>query len=721
MEKTFAKPQLTISLLASNRPDSIRKCLDSLRPIMEQIPSELILVDTSKNPQIHEILMEYTEQVYEFEWCQDFAKARNVGLSKAKGEWFLFLDDDEWFVEIDELVSFFRSGEYKKYGYAHYQVRNFYDPNYVYYSDSWVSRMVRIDGDTRFKGKIHEHFYPVRDASKNIYALAYHSGYIFATEEQKRAHFERNATLLLEMMKEEPNNLRWQAQLAQEYRSVKEWDKLCEFCDNRIAATKHINERYDNIHLGTFYAGYATALLFLERYEKALELCQMALADKRNTELCKAYIYLSLAEANWKLGNYAEARSCVQRYLNDLEVLPRNEHLMFLQTMALYVNEAFDDTNIKKAYSILISCGVKQGSIEELRTYYERLGLNQTVVYVFDGTEKYLVEAMATMEYEPIFARIVTDGFCNRELRELMVNAAEEWGKRSEQAFRRIMYAYAEAESDDWYIWYAKLRKAGFEQDRELFESAIQGFYRTFLNVLAIPKEICEIAEALSVDIFQEWKNVSADRWKHNVRQYLQETGKEHLESTQKRIEEVFSPEDWKYQFVQIALLEKKVAKGPREPWNLMSYYETLEQLVEASLAFYGNYYREEAFVQYPDVLPETVQATVKIMEFLELESQDVRKALESLKESILLSPELADGIRKFMEQYPELEKQRARKHKEELYSLRDKVMAQVEEMLAKGQAKESLAIIAQLKQMLPNDFGVMELGLRARLKSLEE
>ena len=37
---------LTISILISNRPDTVRKCLDSIRPLLEGVPSELILVDT---------------------------------------------------------------------------------------------------------------------------------------------------------------------------------------------------------------------------------------------------------------------------------------------------------------------------------------------------------------------------------------------------------------------------------------------------------------------------------------------------------------------------------------------------------------------------------------------------------------------------------------------------------------------------------------------------
>jgi len=416
----------------------------------------LILVDTSKSLQIHEILLEYTDKVYEFEWCNDFAKARNVGLKNATGEWFLFLDDDEWFVEIDELIHFFKSGEYKQYGYANYQVRNFYEPSYTHYSDSWASRMIRIDKDTAFRGRIHEYMYPVQGKCKNIYALVYHSGYIFVTDEQKKAHFERNASLLHEMIKEEPDNLRWKVQLAQEYRTVKAWQELCDFCEECIEATKDINNSYDNVQVGTFYAGYVEGLLFLQNYGQALTICTRALEDKRNTELCVAFMHLCLGVVHLNLGNYNEAREYVQLYLKEIEILSQNEEVMLVQTMAAYVNEAFDENNIKKAYSILISSGIKQGSIQELHEYYERLELDQPVLYFFDGTEKYLIEAMAKMEYHPMFAQMIEDGYKNKELRELMRNEAQSWRYKNEDAFRNVMFAHAQADVDDWYVWYAR-------------------------------------------------------------------------------------------------------------------------------------------------------------------------------------------------------------------------------------------------------------------------
>lgn len=442
------KLQLTISLLASNRPDTLPRCLDSLRPIMEEIPSELILIDTSKNPEVHKLLLEYTDQVYEFEWCRDFAKARNEGLSRAKGEWFLYLDDDEWFVETDAIIDFFQSGEYKNYGYANYQVRNFMDVKYTNYSDCWVSRMIRVDEDTHFVSKIHEYFTPLRGARKDLEAMAYHSGYIYETPEKKRAHFERNASLLLDMIKEEPDHIRWQTQLVQEYTSMGEWETLEDYCRERLAAMADVVVEYENIHIATFFAGYAYALIEQKKYQQGIQLCQQAFANKQSTEVLKAMMYLKLGECYFRLGQWDEAIKQIGMYLQMLENIDQSNPKIMEQKLALVVGEAFDDNKQKNAYSILICSRLEKGDISALLKYYDKLGWNQSVIYILDDVEKHLVKAMMTLPYAPIFARIIEEAFQNRALRAHFCRAILEWVAQEmdeQNAFQKILYAYVEA------------------------------------------------------------------------------------------------------------------------------------------------------------------------------------------------------------------------------------------------------------------------------------
>ena len=50
------RPLLTISLLSSGRGKTIKKCLDSIVPLMEKVDSELIIVDTGCNEEIKKLM-----------------------------------------------------------------------------------------------------------------------------------------------------------------------------------------------------------------------------------------------------------------------------------------------------------------------------------------------------------------------------------------------------------------------------------------------------------------------------------------------------------------------------------------------------------------------------------------------------------------------------------------------------------------------------------------
>ena len=78
--------QLSISLLVSNRIQTIRKCMDSLKIILDAIPSELIAVDTvgeENSDGSLAVVREYTDKIVHFDWTGDFSAARNAGLELA--------------------------------------------------------------------------------------------------------------------------------------------------------------------------------------------------------------------------------------------------------------------------------------------------------------------------------------------------------------------------------------------------------------------------------------------------------------------------------------------------------------------------------------------------------------------------------------------------------------------------------------------------------------
>lgn len=210
---------LSISILVSNNIKTIDKCLESICPILEQTPSELIVVDTVGSEYSDgslDIAKKHATKVVRFEWCNDFAAARNAGLKEAKGKWFMFMDDDEWFEDVEEIIQFFKSGAYQNYASATYQIRNYTNKQGTSYNVATLGRMVQRTEGLQFVGRIHEVFSEMKLPCKELSSFVHHYGYVYDSEEEKRAHSKRNVELLKEELGKDPNNLRYRTQMALE-------------------------------------------------------------------------------------------------------------------------------------------------------------------------------------------------------------------------------------------------------------------------------------------------------------------------------------------------------------------------------------------------------------------------------------------------------------------------------------------------------------------------
>ena len=160
------------------------------------------------------VAREYTDKIYRFEWCNDFAAARNVCFEHAQGEWFLFVDDDEWFDDTQELINFFVNGECDSYCQAMYNIRNYNaDGSYVL---AVVSRLFRRTATMRFVGKVHETVNEVYLPKKQFSFCANHSGYAFENDIERLKKQERNVSILEKEIAEKGLDVGRAAQMVQE-------------------------------------------------------------------------------------------------------------------------------------------------------------------------------------------------------------------------------------------------------------------------------------------------------------------------------------------------------------------------------------------------------------------------------------------------------------------------------------------------------------------------
>ena len=172
-------PTLSVCLIVKNEEAFLERCLSSI----EGVADEIIVVDTGSSDRTEEIARGFTSLVYQFEWCDDFSKARNEAIKYATKDWVLFLDADETIASRDlaslkEALTFdVDAYQFVTRTYIDKANQLFFVPaDNVYYESKgfvgWISakmvRLFRNNGDFAFTGRIHESLVPSLKAKKAV-------------------------------------------------------------------------------------------------------------------------------------------------------------------------------------------------------------------------------------------------------------------------------------------------------------------------------------------------------------------------------------------------------------------------------------------------------------------------------------------------------------------------------------------------------------------------
>src|SRR5262249_12818802 len=86
-----AAPRLSLCMIVRDNESTIRGCLESIRPWVE----EMIVVDTGSLDATLQICQEFGARVFHWAWRDDFSAARNESLKYARGKWIFWMDSDD--------------------------------------------------------------------------------------------------------------------------------------------------------------------------------------------------------------------------------------------------------------------------------------------------------------------------------------------------------------------------------------------------------------------------------------------------------------------------------------------------------------------------------------------------------------------------------------------------------------------------------------------------
>lgn len=202
--------RVVAGLIVRNDEVWIRKCLDSIWPVVDDI----VVVDTGSGDKTLEIAREYGAQVFPFQWEDSFAAARNASLEHAEAmgaDWFLWIDTDEHLVGAEQIHKYIRGTGSPFKAHVIRQHHLMLDQDRFH---DVPCRLFRTNQGIRFYGHVHEQpetaknagIYPALDAPDlNIV----HYGY--ETEGTRRAKLlTRNLGLLKrELAEPEPREIAW--------------------------------------------------------------------------------------------------------------------------------------------------------------------------------------------------------------------------------------------------------------------------------------------------------------------------------------------------------------------------------------------------------------------------------------------------------------------------------------------------------------------------------
>ena len=89
--------KLSLCIICKDEELRIERCINSVKDYVD----EIIIVDTGSTDKTIDVVSKLGAKVFEIEWENDFAKARNYAIEKSHGDWVIFLDADEYVLEED--------------------------------------------------------------------------------------------------------------------------------------------------------------------------------------------------------------------------------------------------------------------------------------------------------------------------------------------------------------------------------------------------------------------------------------------------------------------------------------------------------------------------------------------------------------------------------------------------------------------------------------------
>ena len=191
---------ISICIIVKNDEENLNLCLKKLKPL----DYEIVVIDTGSTDNTKIIASQYTNNLYDFSWCDDFSAARNCAIKMATQEYILMVDSDEYLEEFDKckLEKLILSNPQSV---GRIQRKNIFVRNgKKFYGIERVNRLFSKN-IYHYVGKIHEQIIENEKEEYPTYKIPLsflHSGYD-GSEEERKKKANRNIEMLKRTLEEE--------------------------------------------------------------------------------------------------------------------------------------------------------------------------------------------------------------------------------------------------------------------------------------------------------------------------------------------------------------------------------------------------------------------------------------------------------------------------------------------------------------------------------------
>lgn len=293
---------ISVCMIVKNEEENLRNCLYKVKNFVD----EIIVVDTGSTDSTKSIALEFTDTVYDYEWCNDFAAARNFSVSKANNDWILVLDADEYMSEFSQknINAFINSKSNEKVVGRIERINILEDSSG---NKKYIERISRLFNKKYFQyeGTIHEQIVSKDSKAYNTMSVDITACHIGYTREaiNKTNKLKRNMDMLIKAVENNPNEPYLYFQLGKTNYMMKDYVTSCPYFEK--ALTFQLDYRLEYVE--DLIETYGYALINSSRYSDAMNL-------KKYLKL-----YKNSADFHFLLGliymNNAKFTQAVERFL----------------------------------------------------------------------------------------------------------------------------------------------------------------------------------------------------------------------------------------------------------------------------------------------------------------------------------------------------------------------------------------------------------------------